>query len=309
MKNQFSRTLFPIPVHSPKNNTGRPTKLAGTVQCLVAGLILILPLGSLAMGSCITADCHATMGTEQFVHDPVAGNECDACHAATGRNHPGETGAFELTEQGTALCLQCHDRPGEGKKYPHPPVEEDCTVCHNPHQGNLDKFLHKETGKLCLMCHEQIDTIITEAESQHEPVAEGECLQCHISHGSDFSPLLKVFYPRNTYTEYSDKKFALCLECQRKEVFRLKKTMSATNFRNGDQNLHFVHVNRQKGRVCVNCHGIHGADLPKLIHSTSPAFGAWNIPIDFIKTETGATCVTGCHKEKSYDREKKVVNR
>ena len=271
--------------------------------------LMLTSTSCFASEGCVTADCHANMGKAEFVHEPVDNGECDACHTETGKKHPGEDGAFELNEQGPSLCLQCHDAPGADKKNIHPPVEDDCTNCHNPHQGTQSKFLHKPIGELCQSCHDQIKEIIQNAKSQHAPVAKGECLSCHLPHASDNSTLFISDYPRNAYTPYKDKKFALCFACHDSNVFNLKLTTELTNFRNGNQNLHFVHINRQMGRVCVNCHGVHGADQLKLIHSESPAFGVWNIPITIEMTKTGATCFVGCHKTRSYDRVKKIVNR
>jgi len=37
-------------------------------------------------------------------------------------------------------------------------------------------------------------------------------------------------------------------------------------------------------------------------------FGAWRIPIDYTATETGGTCMTGCHRPYRYDRVEPVVN-
>jgi len=279
------------------------------VLLVIFALPMLASTNCFASESCITADCHANMGKAEFVHEPVADSECDMCHVETGETHPGEARSFELTEQGPALCLQCHDAPGVDKKNIHPPVEDDCTNCHNPHQGTQSKFLHKPLGELCLSCHDQVKKIIQEAKSKHAPVAKGECLSCHLPHASDNSTLFTSEYPRNAYTPYKDEKFALCFACHDSNVFNLKLTTELTNFRNGNQNLHFAHTNRYKGRVCVNCHGVHGADQLKLIHSESPAFGIWNIPITIKMTETGATCFVGCHKKKSYDRVTEVVNR
>ena len=101
-------------------------------------LLVLGPDYSFASDSCMTAECHSDLGKSKFVHDPVAGKECDACHVATEKKHPGEKGAFELAEESPALCLQCHDDPGEGKKHTHPPVKEDCTNCHNPYGLTLN---------------------------------------------------------------------------------------------------------------------------------------------------------------------------
>ena len=206
------------------------------VFVMITVMFVLVSNSCFASDSCVTADCHANMGKAGFVHEPVANRECDACHEETGKTHPGEKGAFELIEQGSALCLQCHDDPGEGKKHIHPPVQEDCTNCHNPHQGSRQKFLHEPLGELCLMRHDQIEQIIKDSNYKHEPVAEGECLNCHVPHASDYSPMLRLYYPRNIYTSFTSKKFALCFECHESDAFTNKLITDATNFRNGDRN-------------------------------------------------------------------------
>ncbi|MBK7975443.1 MAG: hypothetical protein IPK07_19875 [Deltaproteobacteria bacterium] len=47
---------------------------------------------------------------------------------------------------------------------------------------------------------------------------------------------------------------------------------------------------------------MHAGNNPKLVNDTVP-FGQWNLPIGFVKTETGGGCTPGCHKQQVYDRE------
>jgi hypothetical protein len=83
-----------------------------------------------------------------------------------------------------------------------------------------------------------------------------------------------------------------------------EKTASLTNFRDGDRNLHFVHVNRDdKGRSCKTCHAIHGSNLPNHMASEVPFEGSnWSMPIEFEKTTGGGKCAPGCHVPKTYTR-------
>ena len=47
-----------------------------------------------------------------------------------------------------------------------------------------------------------------------------------------------------------------------------------TGFRDGDVNLHYLHVNREeKGRTCRTCHEMHGSDLPNHMASGVPVRG------------------------------------
>jgi predicted CXXCH cytochrome family protein len=75
-----------------------------------------------------------------------------------------------------------------------------------------------------------------------------------------------------------------------------------TSFRDGSYNLHFFHVNNEKGRTCTACHDPHASDQAKHIRYEVP-FGAWSYPINFTKTPTGGRCVVGCHAPKKFDRQ------
>jgi predicted CXXCH cytochrome family protein len=102
---------------------------------------------------------------------------------------------------------------------------------------------------------------------------------------------------------YTDTEFSLCFDCHDRDLLRYADTSFATNFRDGERNLHFLHVNDpQKGRSCTLCHAIHGADNPTLIAASVP-FGQWQLPLKFVKTATGGSCSPGCHKPYAYDRE------
>jgi hypothetical protein len=82
------------------------------------------------------------------------------------------------------------------------------------------------------------------------------------------------------------------------------KTTTLTGFRDGDKNLHYLHVNRDdKGRSCRSCHDIHGSNLPKHLASAVPFEGSsWAMPIEFEQTKDGGSCAPGCHKPRSYSR-------
>jgi hypothetical protein len=97
--------------------------------------------------------------------------------------------------------------------------------------------------------------------------------------------------------------------CHEQTIAQEKFTTTLTGFRNGKQNLHYVHVNlKVKGRTCRACHDAHATNNPKHIRDGVP-FGAWNLPINFEKTAAGGQCLPGCHQLFKYDREKEVFNR
>lgn len=77
-------------------------------------------------------NCHKNYSTATtYVHGPVAGGFCTACHEP----HFGKAPKL-LKRQGQDLCLYCHDNNDIIKKDVHQSIgDADCTSCHNPHGG------------------------------------------------------------------------------------------------------------------------------------------------------------------------------
>ena len=85
-----------------------------------------------------------------------------------------------------------------------------------------------------------------------------------------------------------------------------EKTTGLTNFRNGQANLHFMHVNKtEKGRSCRACHNVHASPNDLHIRDSVP-YGSWNMPINYKKSADGGSCSPGCHKPYTYDRKNAV---
>jgi hypothetical protein len=118
--------------------------------------------------------------------------------------------------------------------------------------------------------------------------------------------LLGNDFPEEFYTPYATEKYAICFDCHDERV-ALDKWSKETQFRNGNRNLHFLHVNREKGRNCKACHEVHAGQQEKHIRENIP-FGnkGWSYPITYTITENGGGCVVGCHRPLSYDREKAI---
>jgi predicted CXXCH cytochrome family protein len=90
-------------------------------------------------------------------------------------------------------------------------------------------------------------------------------------------------------------------------MLRYKETTIYTEFRNGNRNLHFVHVaDTRKGRTCRTCHESHASTGKKLISEEGMPFGDWKVQIRFSQTATGGSCAPGCHRPFNYDREEPV---
>jgi hypothetical protein len=116
--------------------------------------------------------------------------------------------------------------------------------------------------------------------------------------------LLKERFPETFYASFDLGDYALCFSCHNPDLVLAAKTRGLTGFRDGQENLHYVHVHRsEKGRTCKTCHEIHGSDLPNHIASAVPFEGsAWSMPIKFQKLPDGGSCSPGCHEPKTYRR-------
>jgi predicted CXXCH cytochrome family protein len=203
----------------------------------------------------------------------------------------------------------CHDAVTDGK-YVHGPVRAiNCKMCHGVHGGDNVAMLNSPGSEICLGCHPAIQDVMDNAVSQHEPVVNGVCWDCHESHTSSYRPFLSEYYPEKFYAPFAEDKYNLCFKCHDKSLVMYDLTSDATSFRNHNQNLHSFHVNRpRKGRVCKGCHGVHGADQEKLLNTRVPGFGKWDIPLVWISDGERSTCYVGCHRPKTYARQQKIRN-
>jgi predicted CXXCH cytochrome family protein len=151
-----------------------------------------------------------------------------------------------------------------------------------------------------------IGEVLAASKFKHGPIREGDCLPCHNAHATVNYRLLKEVFPEEFYKGFDVKNYTLCFTCHQKTLVLDEKTTTLTGFRDGNVNLHFVHVNKEiKGRTCRACHEIHASNLPKHIRRSVPfGSGGWLLPINFEKSENGGTCSPGCHKTLGYDRTK-----
>ncbi|MFW6163062.1 MAG: cytochrome c3 family protein [Planctomycetota bacterium] len=258
------------------------------------------------------------------VHEPV-GEDCLSCHMP----HGGETRDFVVAAP-LELCAVCHDETLEKAKAKtnrsaHAAMFEGkgCMGCHAVHASQFDYLLAAKPMDACLSCHDKaIETdgrtiasvkaaIGGKGKVVHGPIRDdNDCLSCHRGHASPHAALLTLAYPAGKYAPFSPDAYELCFACHDAELAAAAETEDATGFRNGQRNLHAVHVARErKGRSCGLCHDAHGSERAHLLEKDVP-FGTagWKLPIGFKPTEHGGTCTSGCHLPKAYDREKPVQN-
>ena len=261
-------------------------------------------------GGKLCFECHDGVKDQmdrKIIHDPVA-EDCNNCHDP----HSSET-RFQLHKPVDKLCESCHREVSpdvyeaiDTAVYKHEPVAKgECTKCHLPHGSEVSSLLKGKGIKLCGTCHEELADEIAESKNLHGPVKTGACTECHNVHGSEFSRLLVRYFPESFYNDYKQDDYDLCFGCHNKEVAKTRNTDKLTNFRDGEYNLHFFHVNRKKGRSCIACHNPHASDQAKHIRYEVP-FGRWSYPIEFTPTKNGGGCLVGCHAPKQYNRVKAV---
>ncbi|MFZ5947203.1 MAG: cytochrome c3 family protein [Stygiobacter sp.] len=272
--------------------------------------LLVKPGNSLCF-MCHT-DIESGLTEAENIHTPAS--QCTSCH-----NPHGSDSERMLSSDVPNLCFTCHDGIKQTIMQAvdkHKAVEEGekCINCHSPHFTKFSKLLLNEPMSLCLSCHNKIMKIqngtltnmkelFEKNNNWHGPIRERDCSGCHNPHGSktDFR-LLKWIYPKEFYSSFSVEQYELCFKCHQPTLVLDPKTTTLTRFRNREQNLHFLHVNKKvKGRTCRTCHETHASQRNRHIRESVP-FGKWDLPIHFEKTSDGGKCSPGCHASKEYKR-------
>ncbi len=266
--------------------------------------------------------CHRDK-REQFLetevlHEPLM-EGCTQCHSPHSSDN-----AYGLNAPVEELCFECHEdieaKVAEAT-FPHGAVftEDRCGNCHDPHASGVPQLLRDKVQPLCLRCHDKpqlaydgrtipdMRPVLLEREFLHGPVRTGDCGACHDVHGSNHARLLRKAFPPGFYASFDIAEYALCFECHSAGSVLEAKTTTLTRFRDGERNLHFVHVNRRvKGRTCRVCHEIHGSDQPRHMARTVPfEGGSWSMPIAFEETTDGGRCGPGCHEPQEYRRSRR----
>jgi len=185
------------------------------------------------------------------------------------------------------------------------PEDEDCSVCHWPHNSGYANLLKKPPLELCFGCHEDLKEAMQSDVVKHEPVLEGmACSECHRAHTSTFDALLRK--PQGE----------LCYTCHEE----LKARVDAARFRhqpvedNSCSACHLPHSSMHAKRLlaespagryspydparyalCFSCHDEAIADERYTESFTNFRNGSLNLHYLHVnKEEHGRTCLT-CH--------------
>jgi predicted CXXCH cytochrome family protein len=295
--------------------------------------------GPTAIGDCYAChEPHASAHQALLTNTPTG--LCLGCHSEMIPAKPGLAREHEMTDEGcgdchdahasdaryllhsdtTQLCLSCHDDLKEtmnGAPVVHgPAVDADgCSTCHKSHFSTEPGLLTMAQADLCLDCHSEpveaadgrtladISALLEAYPIHHTPVRDGDCGGCHQPHAGEHANLLIAEYAGAFYVPFDFERYELCFSCHLEELVEDESGTGLTDFRDGDQNLHWLHVNRAKGRNCRVCHEVHASTEPFLMRESVP-FGdaGWMLRIDFQATDDGGTCGPGCHESSAYSR-------
>jgi len=270
-------------------------------------------------GSQMCLECHkdtsARFSNARFRHK-AAVTVCKDCHSP----HMSEQ-RYLLTSAAPGLCGKCHEktvRDLQTAAVKHSPVTEEsaCMNCHDPHAAQESGLLLADGLDICSKCHDKtvkdkdgkqefadMKKLLAANPYPHGPIQNRDCSACHNPHGSAYFRLLKNQYPQGFYAPFFISNYDLCFRCHDAPLATEERTTSATEFRDGDRNLHFIHVNKAShGRTCRSCHEVHASANRKHIAATVP-FGNWELPIKYEKAENGGSCTPGCHTLQKYSRQ------
>lgn len=257
--------------------------------------------------------CHEEKNIlKEVVHSPLKEGDCFSCHD----NHSSK-GEHLLSASLPGLCYSCHtdlQNKVDTAAVVHGAMKEQkvCLNCHSPHSSAEKKILVQAEPDLCFSCHDKpikvgqhtvpnMKDLIVNSKYLHGAIDNNGCSACHDPHASQNSNLLSKSFPSGNYAPLKKDSYSLCLDCHESALYEDAETTESTGFRNGSKNMHFLHVNKEKGRTCNNCHNVHASNNLFLI-SDKVSFGSWEMPMKFTKLPKGGSCAPGCHTEKKYER-------
>jgi DmsE family decaheme c-type cytochrome len=134
-------------------------------------------------------ECHKKQKGEFFLasHHPMREGKltCSNCHNPHGTLTDYQLRANSVPEK----CYECHAEKRGPFLWEHPPVREDCAVCHDPHGSNHVKLLRAKLPFLCQRCHSGTrhpGTLYDQTQILSSRIFNRACTNCHANiHGSN----------------------------------------------------------------------------------------------------------------------------
>ena len=132
------------------------------------------------------SSCHDTMGS--FGTEPIV--------SFSGSRRSG-TDKMIKADSVNELCYKCHAEKRGPFMWQHPPVEENCLICHEAHGSNHGKLLTNRPPLLCQNCHStegshprrpytNLHSFRGSATANKNKFFARACLNCHTNiHGSN----------------------------------------------------------------------------------------------------------------------------
>ncbi|MCA9293461.1 MAG: hypothetical protein KDA20_06585 [Phycisphaerales bacterium] len=249
----------------------------------------------------------------EHLHEALQ-QDCTACHDPHAADH-----RYLLQSAAPQLCSTCHEEviaEMTNHAVVHGALQEEngCSGCHAPHKSTLPKLQKAPQPDICLNCHNKptedhtgktlpnMAKLLADNPNHHGPIREGQCTACHSPHSADHFRLLTDEYPTEFYAPFDPERYKLCFECHIPDLVKTEKGVGLTKFRDRDLNLHYLHVNQEKGRTCRACHEVHASSRPAHIREAVPYGSAgWMLEINFEQSPTGGTCAPACHSPRTYD--------
>lgn len=218
-------------------------------------------------------NCHGELVEDRAtIHEP-AGEDCTTCHEFT----KGEGGTrVTAVEPEPDLCLMCHDDQASAATgdlaSPHPPMEDACTGCHDPHGSDHPSMLRSGPVETCAACHDPTELAPVHGD-QLTPATR--CGACHDPHGSDHEGMLTGSTQHVPFAEGS------CSACHRAPFgsrIRLRSrgarlcTACHGEFTPpADGGVVHAALDDDRGRAgCLACHDPHMSSRPTLLVESGP---------------------------------------
>jgi len=186
-------------------------------------------------------------------------------------------------------CYKCHRSKVSAPKIHDALAGNECAPCHKTtggdHQKNHRIYEVKDrSAKLCWECHESV----AGQKSVHPIITDEGCLGCHAPHNSPLGKLLRAEAP------------TLCFKCHERSLVEEQKTQKATAFRDGSENLHYLHAGKN-AVPCLACHDMHASSQLHLIRPKGTN-GKNAVTMTYVASEKGGNCTVSCHDALGYER-------